>query len=89
MIATDDTTVMISNLPEWRETRLIALSHLIDLGGRNILRLIESVSDHEGSVTVTWQVEPTDEEKKWVAEKWGDVGEEPSCTYHIFKGEEI
>ena len=91
MIATntDDTTVIISELPEWRTHRLTALTYLIDVGGQNILRLMESVSDHEGWLTTTWKVEPTHEEKEWVSSKWSDVGEEHSCTTHIFEGKEL
>jgi len=68
----------------WREHRLQAFLYIIDMDGKNITRLIESVSDHEGWVTIEWKIEPTDEEMNWVSSKWGDLNEEPNCSTHYY-----
>lgn len=84
-----DATLIISELPDHRKHRLMALTysiaHSFDEANPNnlILRLIKSVSDHKGDLTVTWRVEPTSKEKEWVASQWEDIGE--ANVTHIFE----
>ena len=85
----DDILEISDVTTNWREHRLQALTYLIDMDGKNILRLIESVSDHEGWVTVTWRVEPSNEEMNWVSSKWRDLNEEPNCSTHYYKEREL
>lgn len=89
LIGTDDTIVYIKDLPDWRSRRLIALAHLIGLHESSILKMIESVSDHEGWLTVVWKEEPTYQQREWVSDKWAEVGEEPGTTNHLFDGHDL
>jgi hypothetical protein len=89
MISEDTTLVIDEATKDFRLHRLQAFSYMLDLDGKNILRLIESVSDHKGWVTVNWKVEPTNEEMAIIPETWSRVNEEPSCHTHLFNGKEI
>jgi hypothetical protein len=55
MISEDTTLVIDEATKDFRLHRLQAFSYMLDLDGKNILRLIESVSDHKGWVTVNWR----------------------------------
>jgi len=83
------TTLNINDLPVWRMHRLAALAFLIDLDNKNILRLIESISDKTGYLTVEWKVNPSDDEMDWVSNKWGQVGEDESNTIHMLNGKKL
>ena len=79
-------TLLKSDLPDWRTARLTALYYLVELADRNAIRLIKSITDHEGTIIVNWIIEPNAEEKKLLSTTWGSLGEDGNCCSMFTKG---
>jgi len=85
---TTDAEVQISATTNWRSLRLNTLAYALNDADNNLLRLIDSLSDHKGDLTVVWKVEPTQEERQLVAEGWAALYEAAENVRHVV-GEEV